>query len=169
MILAILFGVNRSLNRLARDVEEMFYKGVPIEGTNDTWPSIYQHLENLMLSSLDTASFFANHSELSGEAEALILTRQKLMDADGISEKYIAYQDIQKASTMFIDKAETLELSESELLVLIDFQTVYRGASLAIQNNEYNAKARDFMDGASFIAVLLKPLAFVTPPQVFDS
>lgn len=168
MIFTMLFGVHRSLNRLAGDVEEMFYEGVPIEGTDGTWPSISQHLGNLTQSILDTSSLFANHADLSGEAEALTYARRSFMDADSISDKYSAYQDIQSASTLFINKAETLDLSERELVAFIDFQTVFRGASIAIQNSEYNARARGFMDEASFITVLLKPFIFVTAPQVFD-
>jgi len=169
MIFTMLFGVHRSLSRLAKDVEDMFYDGVPIEGTNETWPSINQHLGNLTQSILDTSSMFANHEELSGEAEAMTIARRSFMDADSITDKYSAYQDIQKTSIVFIEKAETFMLYERELITLLDFQTVFRGATRAIQNSEYNERARGFMDEASFIAVLLKPLVFVTSPQVFDT
>ena len=169
IFLATLFGVHRSLNRIARDVEEMFYTGVPMELATGTWPSINQHLRNLSLSIEDNVTLYLNHSELSGEANALILAQRSLMDADSISEKYLAYQSIQQTSTAFLSKAESVDLTEDEWYPIKQYQTVFMGATGAIQSSEYNVKARGFMDEVSFIARLLRPIVFVTPPQVFDA
>jgi len=170
MVLALLIGVHISLTRLVRDVEQMFYDGVPIEGTDGTWPSINQHLRNLSQSISDNVPLYLNHSGLSDEAEALLTAQRNLMDAETISEKYSAYQSIQQTSTAFLRKAETVDfLSDDDRGPIDQYQIIFSGATGAIQSNDYNIRARGFMDNASFIAVLLKPLAFVTPPQVFDS
>jgi len=169
IILATLFGVGSSLNSLARNVEEMFYDGVYMEAAGFTERSINNHLGVLEQAVLDTSSLFANHPELSSEAEALRYARRELVDAQSISEKYSAYQSIQRASSAFISKANTVELSEREKESLVQFQSTLTGTTGAIQRSEYNVRARGFMDEASMFARLLRPFVFVTAPQAFDA
>jgi len=171
MVPATLFGVGRSLNRLAVEVEAMFYNGLPINrgGIIQPQPGIDMLLGNIERDVLDVSSIFAGHPELSGEAEALAVARRELLDAGSISEKYTAYQEIQNAVAAFNNKAGIIELSERDEESTARFNRMVTGAMIAIEENEYNVRARDFMDGASYIAYMLRPFVFVTSPQTFDS
>jgi len=167
IVFATLLGVNISLNRLARNVEAMFYDGVFLEDAGFRQTSINQHLDNLAQAALDISSVFRNHDELSSRAEELILVRRDLLDARSIRDKYIAYQGIQSAGTALINEAQSVELNRRDMDSLAQFQMVFHGATGAIQNSDYNIRARDFMDESSFIAQFLRPFVFVTPPQTF--
>jgi hypothetical protein len=168
IILATLFGVNRSLNRLAKNVEAMFYDGIYLEDAGFTQPGISQHLSSIAQAALDITSAFTNHPELSAESDALVLARRELMDASSIAEKYVAYQGIQRSSSELLRKAETVDLSDRDIDVLSQFQTIFSGATRAIQDSQYNINARSFMESSSFIAYMLKPFLPVTAPQAFD-
>lgn len=168
VLLATLFGVGRSLNRLAANTERMFYDGVYLEGQGFTQPAINTHLENIAQAALDCASVFANHSDLYNQSEALRIARREFLDADGISEKFAAYVGLYDAFTAFFSAVETAGLSDRDREIAAQFSSTFSGAVTAISNSEYNDRARNFMDGVSGFAQLLRPFAFVTPPQVFD-
>jgi len=167
IILATLFGVGRSLNRLARDVEKLFYDGIYLERDGFTQPGINSHLENIKQAALDCSSLFANHTELSKEAEGLILARREMLEAGSISEKHAAYVITQKAFSEFISKASTVELSERDQASVALYTGTFTGAMGAIESSSYNTRVRNYMDDASFIAFFLRPFVFVKPPQAF--
>ena len=169
VILATLFGISRSLNRLARDVEALFYDGIYLEETGQPQRSINHHLGNLEQTALDASFVFAGNPGLSNESEALRLARRDLLDARSISEKYVAYQSLHQAFSVFFNKAETVDLSERDKDSLAQFRSTFTGATHAIQASEYNNRVRDFMGGSSIIAYLLKPFIFVTSPQAFGT
>lgn len=165
--LATLFGVGRSLNNLARNVEEMFYIGVFLEDAGFTQPGISMHLGNVEQAIINLTSVFASHEELSDESEALVLARRNLLGAGSISAKYAAYQDIQRSYTAFVSKVDVVDLSERDMDTFTLYDRTITGAMTAIQGSEYNVKVGNYMDGASFIAYFLRPFLFVTSPQVF--
>jgi len=167
IILATLFGIGRSLNRLARDVEAMFYDGVYLERDRFTQPGINSHLENITQAALDCSSVFASHAELSKESEGLMLARRDMLEAGSISEKYAAYEIIVKAFSEFISKANAVELSDRDFSSVAQYTDTFTGAKGAIESSSYNAKVRSYMDDASFIVFFLKPFLFVNPPQAF--
>jgi len=166
-ILATMFGVGRSLNKLARDVEATFYSGFTLEN-GQPQNGINHHLEILVQSALDCAALLAGNSELSGEAESLLSARSGLLDSKSISEKYSAYQTLYSMSATLIDKALLMELSEREKAAVSQFSNDFKGTTAAIFSNQYNIKALNFMDDASIFAHLLRPFVFVTPPETFD-
>ena len=167
IILATLFGVGKSLNRLARDVEDMFYNGIYLERDGFTQPGINSHLENITQAALDCSSVFASHAELSKESEGLMLARRDMLEAESISEKYAAYEVIAKAFSEFISKSDAVELSERDLSSVALYAGTFTGAMGAIESSSYNARVRSYMDDASFIVFFLKPFLFVNPPQAF--
>ena len=165
-----MIGVGRSLNKLARDVETLFYKDADLNGAGVSQHCINHYLGLIAQDALNTSTMFANHAELSGESEALTVARRDLMDARdarNIQEIFRAYQNVSKAAESFIDSAGRADLSDREIDALNAFQSTLRGATTAIQNNGYNNKAVNFMEGSFFIVYLLKPFVFVTSPQVF--
>jgi len=166
VIFATLFGVSRSLNNLARNVEAIFYDGVFINDVPQR--SISHHLDVIEQAVLNTVPAFNNYPALSDEVEALTVARRELLGAGSIPEKFTAYMNIQSASTRLISKAESVELSQRDQDILDQYQTTLTRATIAIQSSEYNVRARGFMDGSSFIAYTLRPFVFVTAPQAFD-
>ena len=169
IIFATLFGVGRSLNRLSREAEALFYDGIFLENTGQPQRSIEHHLRVLEQASLDISSIFAIHPPLSDESEALMMARRELIDANSIPEKYSAYKNVQKASAAFLRKAENDDLTEDDREPIEQYQTTFSGVVSAIQRSEYNERAIGFMDEASIIAKFLKPFAFVTSPQTFGT
>jgi len=169
IVLATLFGVGRSLNRLARDVEAMFYDGIYLERDGFTQPGINSHLENITQAALDCSSMFANHAELSKESEGLMLARREMLEARSISEKYTAYVITQKAFSEFISKVNTVDLSDRDLVSVALYTDTFTGAMGAIESSSYNTRVRSYMDDASFITFFLKPFVFVNPPQAFGN
>jgi len=167
IILTTLFGVGRSLNRLAKDVEDLFYDGIYLERDGFTQPGINSHLENITQAALDCSSVFANLAELSKESEGLILARRDMLEAGSISEKYSAYEIIKRAFSEFISKSDTLELSDRDLSSVALYAGTFTGAVGAIESSSYNARVKSYMDDASFIVFFIKPILFVNPPQAF--
>ena len=167
VVFATLFGVGRSLNRLTGDIEAMFYDGVPLDGEGFLQPGIDAHLNNRLNSALGFAVLMEGYPEADSEAKALLSARNELISAKTISEKYKANEALQQAYLTLQAKTETLELSNRDKDDVAKYSSSFSGAQTAILNSSYNRKAESFMDGASFFARILKPFAFVTPPQAF--
>jgi len=168
VLLATLFGVGRSLNRLVTNTEQMFFDGVFLHDQGFTQPAINTHLESIAHLALDCASVFANHPELSYEAEAIRLVRRDFLGANSISEKYTAYVDFSNAFSSFFAAADSAELSDRDRDAVAQFSSTFSGAVSAIENSAYNEMARNYMDGVSGFAKLLRPIARITPPQMFE-
>ena len=166
VVLAILFGVTRSLNRLAADIESMFYDGVFLEDQNFTQPALNTHLENLAQAALDGASFFANHPELSSEADGLRMARRELIDASSFMDKSEAFNNLARAFSDF-HLASMIELSDRDLETRNQFIDTFNGATTAIQNSAYNDVAVSRWNDVSGFAKLLRPFLPVDPPQTF--
>jgi len=166
-ILSTLFGVGRSLNRLARDVEAMFYNGVYLKDEGYTQPGIDAQLKNRLNSSLAFAVLMEKHPEAKHEAEALLAARNELIAAGGITEKFTANEALQHAFMALALKAEHIEVTEKEKSDIKEYSSTFSGAQTAINGSRYNHEAETFMDDASFFAFVLRPFVFLTPPQVF--
>jgi len=168
VLLAILFGVTRSLNRLATDIESMFYYGVFLEDQGFTQPALNSHLENLAQATLDSVSIFANHPELSNVAEDLRMARRELIDASNIMDKNEAFHNLDRAFLNFWD-ASLIELSDRDLEARNQFIDTFNGATTAIQNSAYNDVAVSKWNNVSGFAQLLRPFLPVDPPQTFGA
>jgi len=169
VVFATLFGVGRSLNRLAANTERMFFDGVYLVDQGFTQPALNTHLENIAHLALDCASVFANHPELYNQAEEIRLARRDFLDANSIWEKYIAHMELRFAFYSLFTAADHAELSDEDRDAITRFSTTLSGAVTAIENSAYNEMARNFMDGVSGFAKWLHPFAlFVTPPQIFE-
>jgi len=167
VVAASLFAVGRSLNRLAREVEAMFYDGVYLEDEGYTQPGIEAHLERRWNSSLGFAVLMEVFPEAENEARALLSARNTLLSAKGISDKFAANEAMQRAYAELSAVADRLELSEQDKADIADYSSSFYGAQTAILGSRYNHMAEAFMKDASFFAHLLRPFAFVSPPQRF--
>jgi len=167
IILATLLGVGRSLNRVARDVEAMFYDGVYLKDEGYTQPGIALQLNNRLNSSLGFAVLMEKYPESSSETEALLSARNALISAKSISDKYSANEALQRAYVSLAVKAESVGLSKQDRDDMEGYSSTFSGAQTAISNSRYNKEAASYMEDASFFAFLLRPFVFVTPPQIF--
>lgn len=167
IILATLLGVRGSLNKLAADAQDMFYSGVYIKDKGYTQPAIDTHLSNRANSALGFASLLEKHPELANEAEALKEARRELIDAKSIWGKCSANENMQRAFIELSDKSRAVKLSQNEIGDIDRYVSTFMGAQTAIAESLYNVKASSYMDNASFLAQLLKPVLFVKAPQLF--
>ena len=63
--------------------------------------------------------------------------------------------------------ADKMEFSGKDKSDIADYSSDFYGAQTAILGSRYNHMAETFMKDVSFFARLLKPFAFVSPPQRF--
>jgi len=167
VILATLLGVRGSLNRLAGDVEAMFYDGVYLKDNGYKQPGINPQLEICAQTALNYATILVNNPALTGEAEALLSAQREFIDAKSIREKYSANESMQNAFEALTKKAESTGLSQQETDAMSRHISTFRGAQTMIRSSEYNQQAQSFMDDASNFARLLRPFLFVKSPQMF--
>jgi len=167
VILATLIGVRQNLNRLARNVEKMFYEGVYIEDARYTQPGIDTQLKNVAQASLDCATALEGHPGLAKECVALLSARDGYMSANTIADKYSANEKMKMAFDALAQAADGLVLSARETEIFERHSLIFRGAQRLILSNLYNEKAKAFMDDVSFPANFLMPFLFVAPPQLF--
>jgi hypothetical protein len=167
VVLATLFGVGRSLNRLARDVEALFYADRYVDDDGATRRGIDPHLENSANAAFALAMLMVDNPALAGEANELLAARGSYLAADSIPGKFVANENMKRTFAALAGKAQGIELSEREISALATFSRDFNDAQMAIQGSPYNQKASDYMDGASFIAHVLRPFTFVAPPAYF--
>jgi len=167
VFLSMLFGVGRSLNRLAANTERMFYEGVYLEDRGFVQPAINAHLENITNLALDCATVFANHPDLAHFSEAVRFARRDLLEANSISDKFGAYLGIREVFIAFFNAADAVELYDGDRSLIDGFAHTFFGAVNAIESSAYNDMAVGFMGGVSGFAQLLRPIVSVTPPQTF--
>jgi hypothetical protein len=74
---------------------------------------------------------------------------------------------MQRAFVELMEKAQGIELSQNEKGDVKNYTSTFLGAQTAIDESLYNIKASSYMDGASFLARLVKPILFVKSPQLF--
>jgi len=167
VVLSTLLGVGRSLNRLAANTESMFYEGVYLEDRGFLQPPLNAHLENLTHLTLDIATTFANHPDLSNHADSIRYTRRSLSDATGIDEKFTAFAVLCSALHSFFYAAGDIELDDTDSDTIALFSSAFTGMLIAIAENAYNSRADTFMDEVPGFSLLLSSVVSVTPPQTF--
>jgi len=167
VVAATLFAVGRSLNRLAREVEAMFSDGVYLEDEGNPQLGIEAHLNNRLNSAQNFAVLMEVFPEAENEAQALWSASKTLLLAESISDKFVANEALQQAFTELLAVADKMEFSGRDKTDIADDSSSFYGAQTAILGSRYNYMAETFMKDASFFAHLLRPFAFVSPPQRF--
>lgn len=171
-IIATLFGVHKSLNRLAGDVEALFYNGIYNEKEGYTEPSIDSQLKKQSDAVLGFVTIARNYPQLEAQAEKLRLARAALLDAGSIKDKAAANSQMLSAFNGCTDIIATLDaLSARDKDALDSYSKTFSGAAGVIDTSkaQYNVEVAGFLDGRSYsnLAHMLRPLAFVTPPEPF--
>ena len=169
VVLATLFGVNKSLSRLSRDIEVQFYDGVYLESEGYTQPSIDFQLEKMSTAALNLATLLQGHPELTSAAEDLLLARRTLLDAESIRYKGrdLLWMDGIFATLVTLAGRVT-DLSEREVDAVAEYAQAFESASIFVYGTlapSYNSKVDGFYNERSTIAALVSNKA----PEYFDT
>jgi len=174
VIAATLVGVGSSLNRVARDIESTFYAERYLDAGGITRRGIFIFLGNIANEALLLATdpvLLDNHNrELDIAGNSLLSSRESLMaaiSARDIQKMGLAYSEVQQAFSTLAALVERLDLSDHDRQNVDSIISSFSGAQNAISESSYNQRVASFMDDASFVARLLRPFVFVTPPQAF--
>lgn len=143
VVLAVLFGVNRSIKKEAEKVESLFYSGVYSEAKGYTLPSIDSQLTSRLNASTHLVNLARQHDELSAEAKALSEARTQLINAETISEKFAANEALESAYLALVEKLEGY-ISEADLSNLNDDVSALSNAQRVINESNYNDKVSEF-------------------------
>ena len=168
VVLATLAGVGRSLNRLARDIEAMFYDGVYLEDEGYTQPGINSHLENSANAALGLATIMSNYPELADKAEALLSARRSLIDEASLKGKSSYNQDMGQAFADLLQSAKDVDLAERDVEAAIQHIRTFTNAQASVAASRYHEKVSSFGNETSFIVQSLKLFLPVRTPEVFD-
>ena len=164
---AVLFGVNRSLNKLANNIERMFYEGVYIEDGKYTQPSIHSKLEQCGDQALGISTIITNHPQFVNDADALILLRRELIAADGIEAKSRAFGELSEAVARASRVLAGADLPQDDIDSAADYITRFNSAKEFITNTAYNDEAFERWNKRSYIARFFALLVPTRAPGMF--
>ena len=165
-VLATLIGVNRSLNRLAQDIERMFYDGVYRAPDGYTEPSIYIHLDNSADAALGLATLLQNYTGLGEKAEDLLSARRELLSAESISAKSIQDSHMIQAFVELIQAAKETDLPDRDIEAVSRYLQTFSGAHISIANSLYHEKVLQY---TSDISPLAEFISMLTPGRLPES
>ncbi|MCL1834791.1 MAG: hypothetical protein FWG48_01410 [Oscillospiraceae bacterium] len=167
VVIATLAGVYKSLARLSREVDELFYNGVYLEDARYLEPSINSHLQNSARSALNAGTLLKTYPLLSGEAEALLEARRKLLDATGVAEKYDCDRQMTDAFNVLLKTAMMVDIAENDLKIISeDYLATYRGAHTKMAESKgFHAAVGKMRNDTSAITIALSAILPVSPPK----
>ena len=164
-VAATLFGVQRSLTRLSRDLERLFYDGVPQDGYVE--PGIDLHLNNYADSALRISMILKGYPELTESADLAISWRRELLDAESISDKSYAFGRLSSTVYMMTQAAEVVDLTPRDEEALSQFLATFNGAEAAIKNSHYSQTVSAEWAKQSVVAKILRTFVSVREPAMF--
>jgi hypothetical protein len=166
-ITAVLFGVNRSLTRLTRNIERMFYDGVYIEESKYTQPSIDSQIIKHADAALGLATILKNYPELADDAETVLKLRRELYDAKSISDKSSVFWRMSGAVYSLAQAALETDMPERDSEAVARYSATISGAETFIRNAAYNQKVSELWQETSFFAQAVRRLLPVREPEMF--
>jgi len=169
VIMATIFGVHKSVNKEARKIEAQFYSGVYVEDEKYTQPSIAAQLERRTNTALGIVTVAGNYDEAAGAAKELDEKRIQLMEAESITDKYLANTELQKSYEQIRELLAGSSLSPRDEEGLNTYYSTMDGAQGIISNSYYNLTVSRFTNGilGAFPVNILKYISFVRYPEYF--
>ena len=164
---AVLFGVNRSLNKLANNIERMFYEGVYIEEGKYTQPSIHSKLEQCGDQALGISTIITNHPQFVNDADALMLLRRELIAAESIEAKSRAFEELSEAVNRASKALADADLPQDDIDSAADYITRFNSAKEFITNAAYNDEVSERWNKRSYIARFFDLLIQARVPETF--
>jgi len=166
-VLATLIGVNKSLARLSRDIERMFYDGVYLESERYTQPSLDSQIAKHADATLGLATILTNYSELHDGAEEVLQLRRNLLSAESIGDKSLAFWTMSRYVYSLVQAAEDVGLSARDADALSEYSSTISGAEAFIKGAAYNQAASKQWNEQSSIARMLSMVLPVREPEMF--
>ena len=164
-----MFGAQRSLNALARDVESMFYDGVYVEADGYTQPGIQSQLDKCADQALNLATLLNGYPELAGKAGELLAARRDLLDAQNPASKNPPFNRMLAGFYDLMRTAQNAELTEREKTAVSQYNTAFMGAAGLLDTlcGSYAEEVSEYWDGQSFIARMIGSVTGVPGPREF--
>lgn len=158
-------GIVKTLGRLSRDVEELFFEGVELEGY--TSASLQSHLDNKVKAALGLVTI-GSEAGLDDLTEALRQARNDLMGAKTIEDKYEADRALDEAwrplYDAIMDSADSGLRADAEA-----YAGTLQDIAGAMRLNPYNDEVEKFYEETAgrFPASLLVGLVSGGGPDYF--
>jgi hypothetical protein len=171
ILLAIYFGVNRSLGGKIEEASAAFTNGVP--SSSDNGISISEQLKARIDASNNTQTIAAKYNDVLSEYQALRFARNELYDlwlaGDDLKAMHDANEELTRAFSAVYDILYPLATPKQQGEIN-DYKSVMDNAQREIGESGYNAYIREFYDKVldKFPANLLKYLCKAKPPQYFE-
>lgn len=169
IVFGTLIGVHRSVGRETAKIEAQFYEGVYLQDEQYTQPGIDAQLMAKGDAALGLITVAKDYAFASDMTDALRTSRESLLDADTIEEKYEANLRLEQAWRQLRDNltAHAGNLPES----FESYVSTLSGAQGVIEHSAYNTVVSEFRNGtmSAFPVNILKNLAFVNYPDYFGT
>jgi hypothetical protein len=134
-IAAVIFGVNRSVNRVIAEVERGFYDGF-INNQGFREPSISAQFDTIINASLNIITVLTNYPELGGQVDTLRTHRREFLDARDIDEQMMIMSTrLQPSAHGLILAARDVDLSERDIDVVASNWRIFTGATNLLVNS----------------------------------
>jgi hypothetical protein len=169
MAVFLLVGVRRSLGSAADKVSESFYSGVYDTTEKYTRPGIGDLLDERINASLGLISLASGY-DLTDEADALRTSRESLMSAESLHDKYEANEKLTADFDALYTALDGQSLSENDRSAAEDYNSVMVSTAALIESSGYNEAVESFVSGTlkKFPTVILWRLAGVSKPEMFN-
>ena len=167
IIAATLFGVGRTLSRLSRDIESMFYGGVYLETGGYTQPSIDSQVRKHADATLGLATILTNYSELHDDAEFVLKLRRELLDAEKIGDKSLAFWKMSSYVYSLTQASSAANLSDRDSDAVSQYSSTINGAETFIRGAAYNQAMSLRWNEQSFITRVISIFIPVREPESF--
>jgi len=169
----LLIGVNRSVASKAKTVETTFYNGVYDSEEQYTRPAIDEKLTERENAALGLITCASGYDALSEQTADLRTSRNALLAASSIPEKYSANQQLESTfQTLYAALTDSASgASETDLANAASYDSVFSGAENVIEQSGYNDGVDGFYSSVMGSALVrpLRAFIFVDMPDYFGS
>ncbi|MCL2125988.1 MAG: hypothetical protein FWH33_08390 [Oscillospiraceae bacterium] len=167
VIAATLISVNKSLVRLSREAEAMFYDGVYLESGGYRQPGLAAQLDKHAEASLGLATILINYPMLHDNAQVVIEWRRSMVESESISGKSNAYRMLSGYVYSLLKAASDIDITDRDQAAIDSYSATIVGAEEFIRASEYNRAASERWDERSNITRLIGRVLSAAPPEMF--
>ncbi len=134
-------GATASMERASREVEELFYSGVEVDGY--LHPSIYSQLQKRCDAANGLISLGRKY-DLSTESDALAEAREYVGYSSSPSGYYYNDVDLETAFDALCAKLSECELADRDREMMDEYVSTFDNAARVIADSGYNDAVREF-------------------------
>ncbi|MGI6029728.1 MAG: hypothetical protein ACOX81_10050 [Candidatus Heteroscillospira sp.] len=134
-------GAKVDIEKQSRQVEELFYTGVDMEGY--THPSIYSQLQKRSEAANGLLSVGKSY-ELTSECEDLSQAREYMSYSGSVSGYYYNDCELENAFDVLKQELDKCELSERDAKAVETYVSTFKNAGGVIEQSGYNEAVRGF-------------------------